>query len=94
MSTTDYIDVYRRYLKKFDDLFGDLDFDEVVQNRGKLVQKLRYDEFVDKWTEYKRIEDYLREVMSKGATLNDEIHRTYQELSAHVLETPKDFLML
>ncbi len=94
MSPNDYIDVYRRYLKKFDETFGDLDFGEVVQNRGKLVQKLRYDEFVDKWSEYKRIEDYLREVMSKGATLNEEIHRTYQELSAHVLETPKDFLML
>ncbi len=94
MSRDDFIDIYRRYLGRFEEMFGDLDYNESVQHRGKLIQKLRYDEFVGKWTEFKRIEEYLREVMSKGATLNDEINRTYFELSAYVLETPKDFVLL
>lgn len=94
MKRDDYLDVYLRYLSKFEDMFGELDFDEVVQHRGKLIQKLKYDDFVIKWTEFKKIEEYLREVMSKGATLNDEVNRTYQELSANVLETPKDFMTL
>lgn len=94
MTEDSYIDVYRRYLERFEDKFGELDFSEVVQHRGKLVQKLRYDEFVSKWTEYKQTEEYLREVMSKGATLNDEIYHAYEELSAHILESPKDFMML
>jgi len=94
MSKDDYIDVYRRYLSRFDDLFGEMEFDNVVQHRGNLIKKLRYDEFVTKWTEFKKIEDYLREVMTKGATLNDEVNRTYEELSANVLENPKDFMLL
>lgn len=94
MSKDDYIDVYRRYLTRFEDLFGEMEFDQVVQHRGNLIKKLRYDEFIDKWSEYKKIEDYLREVMTKGATLNDEVNRTYEELSANVLENPKDFMLL
>lgn len=90
----DYLDVYRRYLAKFEQLFDEVEFDSVVQHQGKLIKKLRYEEFVDKWTEYKQIEDYLREVMTKGATLNDEVNRNYADLAAHVLETPKDFMLL
>jgi hypothetical protein len=94
MSAFDYIDVYRRYLTRFEEMFGNLEFDQVVQHQGQLIQKLRYDEFVSKYNEFKKIEEYLREVMSKGATLNDEINRTYRELSSNVLEMPKDFLVL
>ncbi len=94
MKRDDVIDIYRLYLSKFEELFGDLDYEEVVQHKGKLIRKLKYEEFVDKWAEFKRIEGYLREVMSTGATLNDEINRTYKELSANVLETPKDFVLL
>lgn len=94
MSAFDYIDVYRRYLTRFEEMFGNLDFDQVVQHQGQLIQKLRYDDFVSKYNEFKKIEEYLREVMSKGATLNDEINRTYRELSSNVLEMPKDFLVL
>ncbi|MDJ0764207.1 MAG: hypothetical protein QNJ97_14590 [Myxococcota bacterium] len=94
MSKDDFIDIYKRYLSKFEGLFGDLDYSEVAQYRGKLINKLRYDEFVLKWNEFKRIEAYLREIMSKGATLNEEINHTYNELSAYVLETPKDFVLL
>lgn len=94
MNHTDFYDVYQRYLARFDEIFGELDFDAVVQHKGKLIQKLRYDDFVEKWSEFKRLEDYLREVMTKGATLNDEINRTYKELSAYVLETAKDFVMM
>ena len=94
MTSSDFIDIYRRYLTSFQEIFGDLGYDDPVQYKGMLIQKLRYDEFVTKWTEYKNTEEYLRDVMSKGATLNDEINRTYRELSAYVLETPKDFVML
>lgn len=89
-----HLDVYRHYLAKFEQLFGDLEFDSVVQHQGQLIKKLRYEEFADKWVEFKHIEEYLREVMTTGATLNDEVNRTYVELSASVLEAPKDFMLL
>ena len=94
MKKDDYLDVYKRYLTRFEQLFGDADFDAVVQFHGKLIQKLKYDEFVDKWTEFKKIENYLKDVMTKGATLNDEVNRSYAELSATVLENPKDFMLM
>jgi len=92
MEPSEYVEIYRRYLNKFDQMFGALEFDQPVRHRGKLILKLRFDQFVEKWTEYKETESYLREVMSKGATINNEINRAYAELSAYVLEDPRDFV--
>lgn len=94
MSEQSYTDLYRRYLTKFEKLFGDLDFGEVGQHLGQLIKKLTYDEFIEKWEEYRQLDTYLCEVMSKGATLNDDIYRNYLELSAHVLEKPKDYMTM
>jgi hypothetical protein len=94
MSDNSYEDVYDHYLVKFKKLFGKLDCGETVQYRGQLIQKLDYEDFVDKWKEFKGLDTYLFNVMSKGATLNDEIYRQYQSLSAQVLEKPKDFMTL
>ena len=94
MVQDDLYDVYRRYLGRFENEFGDVDFDEVVPHKGQLIKKLRYEEFSEKWDEFRKLEDYLREVMTKGATLNDEINRTYRDLAAHVLETAKDFMTM
>ena len=74
--TQDYVDIYKRYLAKFEELFGGVTFDETVRYKGKLIKKLKYAEFVTKWNEYKKIENYLKEVMTRGATLNDEVNRT------------------
>ncbi len=92
MSTDDYLDVYRSYLAKFEKLFGDLDFSETVRYENRLIQKLRYEEFVQKWNEFKQLEGFIREMMTKGATLDDEVNRTYRDLASHVLQTAKDFL--
>lgn len=94
MDENNLTDVYSRYLRKSEKLFGGLDVGQVAQHRGKLIQKLRYDEFVDKWNEYRNLEAYLRNVMSTGATLNDDIYKRYLELSALVLENPKDYMTL
>jgi hypothetical protein len=87
-------EVYSRYLRRSEKLFGPLDVGQVAQHRGKLIQKLAYSEFVEKWNEFKKLETYLCHVMSTGATLNDDIYRKYLELSALVLENPKDFMTL
>ncbi len=94
MTSDDYLDVYKRYLKRFESVFGEMEFDDTVQHRGKLIRKMRYDDFVAAWTEYRKIEEYLREVMTRGATLNDEVNRKYAELAGAVLENPKDFMIL
>ena len=93
MDDTNY-DIYNHYLGKFEDLFGQLKEGEFAQHQGRLIQKLSLDEFSKKWKEYKQLDDYLCEVMSTGATLNDDIYRNYLELSAQVLERPKDFMTL
>ena len=94
MSTDDYIDVYRRYLSKFEELFGEIEFNETVRYRSRLIKKLRYDEFVQTWTEYKQLERFMRETMTKGATMDEEGNRTYQDQAAQVLQSPKDFLTI
>ena len=94
MTDDSYLDVYSQYLKKFEEMFGEVDFNEIVKYQDKLISKLKYDEFVEKWKEVKTIEDYLKDVMSKGATLNDDVNRSYIELCAVVLQNPKDFMLV
>ena len=87
-------DIYKHYLARFEDLFGVVNVGDVAQHQGRLIQKLAQDDFAKKWKEYKQLDDYLCEVMSTGATLNDDIYRNYLELCALVLESPKDFMTL
>ena len=94
MNDSTFEDVYNHYVAKFEKLFGALESGATVQYRGQLIQKLDYGDFVKKWKEFKDLDAYLCNVMSKGATLNDDIYRTYQGLSAQVLEKPKDYLTL
>lgn len=94
MEDSNFTDVYNHYLRKSEKLFGVLNVGQVARHRGKLIQKLSCEDFVEKWKEFKNLESYLRNVMSSGATLNDDIYRRYLELSALVLETPKDFMTL
>ncbi len=94
MEDDNITEVYSHYLRKSERLFGPLGVGQVAQHRGKLIQKLSHAEFVEKWNEFKKLEIYLRHVMSSGATLNDDIYRKYLELSALVLENPKDFMTL
>ena len=87
-------DIYERYLRLFDEKFGDLALGESVRNEGCLVRKLSYEEFSASWAEYKQLEDFLRESISAGHTLSDAVEYQYRELCAAVLQKPKDFKML
>ncbi len=88
------LDIYNHYLKRLEQTFGDLAVGDTVQHQGKLIRKLAQDEFVANWNEYQKLEIFLRNIMSSGATLNDDIYQKYLELSALVLVQPKDFLTL
>ena len=94
MEDSNLTDVYKHYIRRSEKLFGALDVGQPAHHRGRLIQKLGYEDFVEKWNEFKKLESYLCTVMSTGATLNDDLYRRYLELSALVLENPKDFMTL
>jgi hypothetical protein len=87
----EYLDIYDNYLRTFEDKFGKMDVGQPVRNEGRLVKKLTYDDFCTKWVEYKKLEEYLRDIMSSGHTLIDAVEVEYRELCAAVMEKPKDF---
>jgi len=87
-------DIYHRYLKVFEEKFGDVTFGEPVRNDGYIVHKMTFEEFDVAWSEYKRTEEFLRETMSRGNTLSDLVENQYRELAAQLLEKPKDFKIL
>jgi len=87
----EHLDVYRQYLAKFEEKFGDVSFDETVRNSGRLITKLKYAEFIAKWKECAQLEEFLRDVASKNYTMNDAVNRQYLEACAVVLKNPKDF---
>ena len=87
-------DIYHRYLRLFEEKFGNVVFGEPVKNDGYIVSKMTFEEYEIAWSEYKRTEDYLRETMSRGNTLSDIVEHQYRELAAQLLENPKDFKIL
>jgi hypothetical protein len=87
-------DIYHRYLKLFEEKFGDVVFGEPVRNDGYIVSKMTFEEFDVAFSEYKRTEEFLRETMSRGNTLSDIVENQYRELAAQLLEKPKDFKIL
>ncbi len=88
MPEQDHLDDFRTYLGRFEGVAGERDFGEFVKFHGRLVKKLTYDEFCEKWEEYVKMKTTYDETFQRGDTINDAIVRILKERSAELILDP------
>jgi hypothetical protein len=81
--------VYEAYLARFQAELGESAFGVFVKHNGRLIQKLRFEEFKPIYDEYCEMIEKYREVVARGDTINDIIVRLMRDRAAHlVLSSP------
>jgi hypothetical protein len=88
MAEADHVTEFREYLIRFEASAGPCEFGEFVKHRGRLVKKLNYDEFGDKWAEFVKLRDAYQGIFERGDTINDAMVRILRERAAELILDP------
>jgi hypothetical protein len=75
------VEEYRSYLQRFEEQLGPCDFGEYAKLRGRLIKKLRYDEFETKYREFREVAKAYGEILERGDTINDVLVKVMRERS-------------
>lgn len=75
----DLVEEYKAYLERFEELAGPGEFGTFVKYRGRLVKKLRFDEFEPKWYEYAEVAKAYDDSIVRGDTINDVVVKILRE---------------
>jgi hypothetical protein len=81
----DIVEEYRAYLQRFEEQLGPCEFGEYAKLRGRLIKKLRYDEFEKKYSEFGEVEKAYGEILARGDTINDVIVKVLRERSDELI---------
>jgi hypothetical protein len=81
----DMVEEYRSYLQRFEEQLGACDFGEYAKHRGRLIKKLRYDEFEAKYKEFREVQKAYGEILERGDTINDVLVKVLRERSDELL---------
>ncbi len=73
------VEQYRAYLKRFEDTHGACEFGAYAKHRGRLIKKLRFDEFEEKYRELQEVDRAYTAIMERGDTINDVLVRILRE---------------
>lgn len=85
----DFISEYKGYLERFERDVGNTDFGAFVKHKGRLVKKLRYDDFEPLYGEYLDIAKTYFDSLDRGDTINDVVVKLLRERAAElVLPSP------
>lgn len=80
-----YIEEFKTYVQRFDTEVGAKEFGEFGTWNRKLVKKLKYDEFVEKYREYKKLDELYTGILERGDTVNDVVLKTLSDCAAELL---------
>lgn len=80
-----YIEEFKAYVERFNTEVGPKEFGEFGTWEGKLVKKLRYDEFVEKYKEYSKLDKLYQGILERGDTVNDVVLKTLRDRAAELL---------
>lgn len=83
----DYAGEYAAYLERFSERVGEADFGAFVKHEGKLVKKLRREEFDEVYSEYFELAQRYLESMDRGDTINDVVVRMLRQRAAELFLT-------
>jgi len=83
----DYSNEFAAYLERFAARVGEADFGAFVKHEGKLVRKLRREEFDEVYSEYFELAQRYLESMDRGDTINDVVVRILRQRAAELFLT-------
>ena len=75
----DPVEDYRAYLARFEDKCGPCEFGAYAKHHGRLIKKLRYDEFEAKFKELNEVDRAYTEILERGDTINDVLVKILRE---------------
>ncbi len=75
----DLVVEYKDYLARFDAIGPGIEFGGFAKRNGRLVKKLRYEEFETKWTEYQQVARAYSQILERGDTINDVLVKVLRE---------------
>lgn len=70
---------YQDYLERFEAAVGDKDFGVFVKHEGRLVKKLRFEEFEPIYREYFEVARTYFDSLDRGDTINDIVVKVLRE---------------
>ena len=83
--TSDLVEEYREYLARFDGQCGEQDFGTFVKHNGRLVMKMRYDEFEPVYREYYDVAKTYFNSVDRGDTINDVVVKILRDRACELL---------
>lgn len=81
----DLIEEYRAYLERFEALAGPGEFGSFIKHGGRLIKKLRYDEFEPKYAEWRDVSRAYNDSVAAGDTINDLVVKILRERASELL---------
>lgn len=79
------VKAFREYVARFDQEIGPKEFGQFGTWERQLVKKLKYDEFVEKYQQYRQMDETYRGILERGDTINDMMLRALREIAAELL---------
>ena len=85
----DLAQAYDAYLARFEAEIGQADFGVFVKHNGRLIQKMRYEDFSSIYGEYCEMAQTYRDSLVRGDTINDIVVRVMRDRASHlILQSP------
>lgn len=84
----DIANEYRDYLARFESEHAESDFGMFVKHRGRLVKKLRFEEFEPIYREFAEIARNYFESIDRGDTINDVVVKVLRERAIELFLDP------
>ena len=83
----DVVSEFKQYLERFEKSYGDQDFGSFVKYEGRLVKKLRYEEFEPLYEQYYEVAKTYFGSIDRGDTINDVVVKLLRERAIDLLLT-------
>ena len=83
----DYAREFESYLQRFEEAVGDVDFGAFVKHGGRLVQKMRFEEFEPVYREYFQLAKSYFSSIDRGDTINDVVVRMLKSRASELFLT-------
>jgi hypothetical protein len=76
---------YAAYLGRFEEMLGPCEFGAYAKFQGRLVKKLRFDEFEVRWNDHQKALHAYSGILVRGDTINDAVVKVLRERSDELL---------